>query len=233
MTIFKKTFIVAIAVSLFLFLQVQDSTAQESDNTSRLSHNIDLSLAGLANSQIVSLGLWEEWGLGKNQAWKVGYGVRLSSYFGNQINHFSAPPDFYNDEATRDSVWVGKPQMSNIALYIGAGYVIKDRVEIGFNIDVVGYTFGGDKAATYIGAGNEVTTTVNPGSVTALLIGANDIGMVKSEFFAGYKFNDKFKARLGWVSLFTEYRTPTELQAGNTRYRGTGLMPMLSATYTL
>lgn len=227
MNTMKKGLIITLSMFLALFLQAQDSNSE-----SRLHHNIDLSIAAGVGS-MGSLGYAHEWGIGRNQAWRVSYGVRLSSYFGKNVNHFSAPPEFYNDEATRDTVWVENPQMNNLALFIGAAYVIKERVEIGFNIDAVGYTFGGDKAATYIGNGNETTTTVNPGSLTALLIGPNDIGMVRSDFYVGYKFSEQWKVKLGYNLTFTEYRTPTELQVGNTRYRGTGTMVLLGVTYTL
>ncbi len=228
MNIMKKGIFVAMSIFIAFVMQAQDS-----EGNSRLHHNVDLAISGVPSSQMVSLGYLQEFGIGKKQAWRLGYGVRLSGYFGNNITHVSAPPEFYNEDATRDSVWVSNPQMNNIALYIGASYVYKNMIEVGFNIDAVGYTFGGDKSATFISNANEATTTVNPGSVTALLIGPADIGMLKSEFFAAYKFNEKWKVRAGWVSLFTEYRTPTELQVGNTRYRGTAIQGLLAVTYTL
>ena len=73
---------------------------------------------------------------------------------------------------------------------------------------------------------------MNPGSVTALLVGPNDIGMLKAEFTTGYKFNEQWNTRLGLVSLYTEVRTETELQPGNTRFRGEARMPFLAVTYT-
>lgn len=210
----------------------QTEEGAERPPSPRLNHNFDLALGGLTDFQIGSIAYQQEWELGKKRAWRLSYGARLSSYIGTDITHVSAPPDFYGDEATQDSVFVTNPQMNNIVVYIGATYVIKNRVELGFNIDAIGYTFGGDKDATFTAEGVETATTVNPGSVTALLVGANDIGMLKAEFFAAYKFNNTWKARVGLVSLFTEYRTPTELQAGNTRFRGEGRVPFLAVTYT-
>lgn len=228
----KKGLTITIAMLFVMFLQIQTVHAQDGETTSNPSHNVELSIA-VGTGVLGGVGYWQEWGLGKNKAIKLGYGARLSSYFGKDVNHLSAPPDFFNDEATQDSLFVGSPQMSNLALYIGAGYLIKEKVELGFNIDVVGVTFGGDKEAIYTGDGVPTPTTANPGSITALLLGPNDIGMVRSDFFAGYKINDTWKARLGFGYLFTEYRTPTELQAGNTRYRGVFSMISASVTYTL
>ncbi len=226
----KKILTVTIGILFCMSLPVQNTYAQDAPNP---THNIELSLGMTSNGQLGGLGYWQEWGLGKTGAWKLGYGVRFTGYFGKDVTHISAPPEFYTDETMQDSVFVASPQMSNIALYIGAGYVIKEKFELGFNIDALGYTFGGDKDATFTSEGNETATTVNPGSITALLLGPNDIGMVRSDFFAGYKFSDTWKVRLGLGPLFTEYRTDTELQTGNTRYRGASMMILASVTYTL
>lgn len=226
----KKALTVAIGMLFTMFLQVQNMNAQESANP---SHNLELSFAMSSNSQIGSVGYWQEWGLGKNQAFKLGYGVRFSGYFGKDVDFISAPPEFYNDVAKQDSVLVGSAQMNNIALYIGASYLIRDKVELGFSIDALGYTFGGDRDAIFTGDGVSTPTTVNPNSVAVLLIAANDIGMLRSDFFVGYKFNETWKARAGFGPLFTEYRTPTELQTGNKRYRNASAMISLGVTYTL
>jgi len=226
----KKVLAVAIGILFAMFLQVQSIQAQEAK---ALNNNIELGVGFTSGGTIAGVGYWQDWGLGSKKALRLGHGVRFSGYFGSDVTHISAPPEFFTDETKQDSIFVSSPQMSNIALYIGGSYLIGDRIELGFNIDAVGYTFGGDKDATFTSNGVETATTVNPGSVTALLLGPNDIGMVRSDFFVGYKFNDSWRARLGVGPLFTEYRTETELQAGNTRYRGTAMMILIGAVYSL
>ncbi len=229
----KKGLTVAIALLFGMFLHVQTTHAQELKNP---NNSIELGVGFTSGGFIGGVGYFQDWGVLKNKALRLGYGVRFTGFSGSDGNHASAPPAFWNDETMRDSLFVGSPQMNNIALYIGASYLIADRFELGFNIDALGYTFGGDKEATHTatsGNGAETATTVNPGSITALLWGPNDIGMVRSDFFVGYKFNDNWKARVGFGPLFTEYRTETELQEGNTRYRGTYGMISLGAVYSL
>lgn len=228
----KKLLTVAIGIFFAMFLQVQSTYAQEAKT---LNNSIEAGIGFTSGGFIGGIGYWQDWGVLKNKALRLGYGVRFTSFSGSDGNHASAPPEFWNDETMRDSVFVSSPQMSNIALYVGASYVIADRFELGFNIDALGYTFGGDKDAvhTSISDGVETETVVNPGSVTALLLGPNDIGMVRSDFFVGYKFNENWKATVGFGPLFTEYRTETELQEGNTRYRGTYGMILLGVVYSL
>lgn len=197
-----------------------------------MTHNFNLSIGVGSSYQIVSPSYFHTWKVGKRRALQLSYGIRHSHYFGKDVTHRSAPPEFYGDEALEDSVFVGDPKMGNITLFIGASYLIKNRVELGFNIDAIGYTFGGDRDAIFTSSGVETPVTVSPNSITALLVGANDIGMLKVEIFAGYKFNSRWTARIGVNNLFTEYRTPTELQAGNTRFRAEGTAFMVSGTYT-
>lgn len=226
----KKGLTVAIALFFGMFLQVQTTQAQEIKNP---NNSIELGVGFASDAFVGGIGYYQDWGLGKKKAFRLGYGVRFSAYSGSDVTHISAPPEFYNDEAKQDSIFVSNPQMNNIAVYIGASYVIRERIELGFNIDAIGYTFGGDKDATFTSNGVETATTVNPNSITALLIAANDIGMVRSDFFVGYKFNDNWGARLGYGLLFTEYRTETELQEGNTRYRGNPGTITVGVVYSL
>jgi len=44
---------------------------------------------------------------------------------------------------------------------------------------------------------------------TALLVGSNDLGMIRTEFMIGYWVSDKVMLRLGLTSLNTEYKTAT------------------------
>jgi len=201
----KKVLALATGILFAMFLQVESIQAQEAKT---LNNNIEIGV-GFGNGTTAGIGYWQDWGLGQKKAVRLGYGVRFTTYSGSDVTHISAPPEFYTDEAMQDSIFVADPQMNNIALYIGASYVIAERFELGFNIDAVGYTFGGDKDATFTSDGMETATTVNPNSITALLIGPRDIGMVRSDFFAGYKFNDNWSARVGYGLLFTEYRTET------------------------
>jgi len=228
MNTMKKGLTVTLALLFGMFLQ--STHAQEAK---ALNNSIEAGVGFTSGGFIGGVGYFQDWGVLKNKALRLGYGVRFSAYSGSDITHISAPPEFFTDEAKQDSIFVSSPQMSNIALYIGASYLIADRFELGFNIDAVGYTFGGDKDATFTSGGTETATTVNPGSITALLLGPNDIGMVRSDFFAGYKFNDSWRARVGVGPLFTEYRTETELQEGNTRYRGTSMMILVGVVYSL
>ena len=64
------------------------------------------------------------------------------------------------------------------------------------------------------------------------LVGPNDVGMIRAEFMIGYWVSDKTMIRLGLTSLNTEYKTATELQAGNSRFRANSQIPFIAITYS-
>lgn len=211
----------------------QQAMAQEAE-TMGLRQDLDLAVGGGDGSVLASLAYQHTWALGKKDQWRLSYGLRFTSFSSNKAMEFySAPIDYYLIEEKTDTLTVGSPSQSNIALYLGATYRIKDKLELGFNIDALGYTFGGDAAATFKGGNQTLPTTVSPNQMTALLMGANDIGMIKAEFFVGYQLKENWMIRLGFNNNFVEYVTSTELQPGNTRFRGDPTAGFLAIRYQL
>ncbi len=115
---------------------------------------------------------------------------------------------------------------------VSANYRIKRKFELGFNIDLVGYSFGADQNTNFISNGISVPVVASANSPTALLVGPNDLGMIRAEFSVGYWVNDNFLIRAGISSLNTEYKTATELQAGNVRFRQNSQLPFIAITYS-
>lgn len=222
--------IYACLVALFTLGLAQHSSAQEAEKTGVIE-DIDLSLGAGDGSFLGSLAYQNTWALGKNDQWRLSYGLRFTLFSGKDMEFYSAPIDYYLIEENTDTLQVANPGQSNLALYIGASYVIKNKLELGFNIDALGYTFGGETEATFLGNNQKLTTTVNPNQPTLLLVGANDRGMIKAEFFVGYQLNENWAARIGFNNNFVEYKTATELQKGNTRFRGDPTAPFLAVRY--
>ena len=208
-----------IIIALALVIGLNAAQAQKTESVNRLRQYGDVSLA-FGEGFLGSLAYQHTWGLGKSQKLRLSYGFRLTGYSGPEREFYSAPIEYYMIEEETDTLTISDPGMSNLALYIGATYRVGTKWEFGFNIDALGYTFGGDRDGVFTGNNGEtINATVNPNQVTALLVGANDIGMIKAEFFAAYQFNDRMTLRAGFNNNFIEYKTATELQAGNTRFR--------------
>jgi hypothetical protein len=188
----------------------------------------DLSFGTNANEQTATVAYGSNWSFGKRKQWQLGFGARYSGYFGKQKNYQSAPPEFYRDNDKMDTILVAKPQQNNTALFLNATYRIKQKFELGFNIDAIGVSFGAPQNGQYITNGLATPASVTTNGISALLVEANDIGMIKAEYYIAYWVKPKWMVRFGAVDLYSEYKTATELQTGNTRYRGASYMPFLA-----
>lgn len=164
------------------------------------------------------------WQLGKKQKFSIGAGARFTSYFGSNQYFVTAPAKITsgssgpgvlfqeNIQANLDSLLVASPSMNAFNLSINLGYSITPKLTAGFNIDAVGFSFGGEKAAKYVNGTTVVNTTAKPTGFNALLISDNDLGTLNSELFITYAFNKKWHVKLGYQFLFTEYTTATNVQ---------------------
>lgn len=165
------------------------------------------------------------WKLGKKQKFGIGAGIRLTNYFGSNKYYTTAPAKltsgktgpgvFFADDILQniDSVLFKKSQVNALNVSINFDYNIYKKISVGFNIDAIGFTFGGKQNGSYLGNnGAGAATTAKPTSFNLLLISDNDLGSLNSEFYAQYKFNKKWGAKAGFQFLFTEYTTATKVQ---------------------
>ncbi len=165
------------------------------------------------------------WKLGKKQKFGIGAGIRLTNYFGTNKYYTTAPAKltsgktgpgvFFAEDipANIDSVLFKKSQANALNLSINFDYNIYKKISLGFNIDAIGFTFGGKQSGSYLGNnGSGVATTAKPTTFNLLLVSDNDLGSLNSEFYARYKFNEKWGAKAGFQFLFTEYTTITKVQ---------------------
>jgi hypothetical protein len=190
---------------------------------------------GFGNKQFAGALSWEKLhGLGKRKNLKIGYGIRFNSYSGSDQKYLTAPAKITgasNFNNGYDTVSFRKAQSNSINLALFFQYTLFKKLDIGFNIDAVGFSFGvnnkGDYASnTYKPADMpniikyQTITDAKPTSINALLVGDNDLGMLSSEFMARYWITEKLAVKLGFNYLFTEYTTDKLLRGGtNDRYR--------------
>lgn len=210
----------------------QDNAATPLPNSFRINNQLDVSVGGSNKGWVESLSYRHVWGLGQHKQWRVGSGIRFSSFQGQDVEYRSAPPDFDGKAEKMDTLRLGSAQQNNLAILLTATYRLKNRLELGCNIDLVGYSFGAEKTGTLQTNGQRINTKATATQLTALLVGANDRGMLKAEFTAGYWVSEKVMLRVGVVSQNTEYKTTTEIQPGNSRFRNNAAIPFFAVTYS-
>lgn len=186
-----------------------------------------------SNQGSVSVDYFHLWKLGKSKKIEVGFGGRFTSYFGTSQYFSSAPAKLAEDEGKSDSILLQSPQVNALNLAINLGYRISPKVGLGFNIDALGFSFGGKQDGSYINGNQGQTTSGKPTSFNILLVGNNDKGSLNSEFYLRYFIKEKLAIKLAYQFLFIEYTTDTKVQQQpetNDRFRNKASLISLGIT---
>jgi hypothetical protein len=190
---------------------------------------------GLGSSKFsVTSAFNHNWHLGKKKKIVIGTGIRYTWFSGNNINFTSAPNDLAIDEKSVDTLLAPNPSVHSLNLLINLGYNISPKLQVGFSIDVLGFSFGPTGSPTYINAGTSQITSASPTKINVLLIGNNDIGSLNSFFYAKYQLNKRFGVKLGYQFLFNELTTNTKIQtlpSQNDRFRTKSALGYIGVTY--
>lgn len=183
----------------------------------------------------------------KNKRLGVGYGLRFTSYFGNDQNFITAPARLTSRQTgpqvifsktyseSLDTLKLQKSQINsvNIALYFD--YKVSNRIELGFNIDAIGFSFGrsqhGRLISTLRPENLPEEQSAKPTSFNALLVSDNDIGSLNSEFLIRYRITDHLAVKTGFCFLFTEYTSDKKLVFDNDRFRNKVNMMLFGLSY--
>ena len=163
-------------------------------------------------------------GLGKNRRFSIGYGLRLTNFFGSDLEYITAPAKYtsgrqsiaalfsQNINTNIDTVSFSGAQVNflNAGLYLS--YILpywKNRFELGVNIDALGLSFGGHRQAVY----KNNTVSAKPTVFNLLLISDSDKGSLNSEWYVSYRATSKLAVKAGYEFLFTEYTTSSKIQS--------------------
>jgi hypothetical protein len=168
------------------------------------------------------LGLHKDFNLGKKDKFIIGTGIRYTGYFGKDIYLSSAPNDLAIEPSKTDSLLAPSPSIHALNIPINLGYKLSNKIAIGFNIDLLGVSFGPKGNPKFIAAGKQSSTEAKPTPVNILLVGNNDRGSLNSMFYGNYKITEKFGLKLAYQFLFNELTTSTKVQTSpvaNDRFR--------------
>ncbi len=235
-----NTLLVLILLSISLIAQKSKKTSTQ--NIADLSFGVGSSQVNIAASYI------HLWSVGKKQKLKLGIGGRFTSSFATDKYYTTAnakltsgktgPSVLFADDLPQnvDSFFVGKTQINALNISFNSEYTLSKKLSIGFNIDLLGFSFGASKNGTYINNGKNSIVGSKPSSFNALLISDNDIGSLNSELFIQYKLNNKWSLRGGTSFLFNEYTTNSKVQQingiSNDRFRYKSLYVLVGVSYT-
>lgn len=236
--------------SIFLlslaFLLIGGSVRSQSPESSQ--NSVDLGLSFGKSQGAFSAAFTHDWLIGKKKKLMIGLGGRFTAYIAQNQYYETAPAELTtgstglgvilkeNITANVDTFLITSPNVFAINAHINLGYAFSEKFSAGFNIDVIGFSFGGERQGNYINGSQGQMSTAKPTTFNALLTSDNDLGSLNSELYAKYKINDRWSAKAGLQFLFTEYTTSTEVQQSpepNDRFRNKSLMLMIGVSYKL
>ena len=245
----------AILFSFFLFLRITSPAQDLVSKKCGYKYNNYFDIGGaIGQQQGTGILSWVHLhGIGhKKQRLKIGYGIRFTSYIGENKWYTTAPAKYtstrqdpltiFSDNVNQniDTIAIVTPQVNFINLSLHFEYNIWKNIDLGFNIDAAGFSWGSKQKVTVISSSfdpNQTPVTyARPTAFNLLLTSDNDIGSLNSEFFLRYWTSPRFGIRVGYSFLFTEYKTDNKLSFNNgaiqnDRYRLKSSLFMLAFTF--
>ena len=239
-------------VILYLFLSVVsfNLSAQGLDKTYK---TFDLAGGGGKGGFSPALSFTQSWGLGKSNRFKIGYVVRVTSYFGGAADFRTAPARFTSGTssfaalvaddivANIDTFRVKSFQTNALNIGIILQYALSNKLEVGINIDATGKTWGGTVSGDLVSIRNKrkfqdgsTTSPSNPETYNFLLVSDSDIGSLNSEIYARYWVTNKIGIRAGASFQFVELTTEKKVEINgrlNDTWRFKSLMPIVAVSY--
>jgi hypothetical protein len=213
------------------------------------TEHLELALSARGGQAAAALSGAKLYGFGQKKRFNAGFGLRFSSYFGNSQDFVTAPARLTSGKtgptvlftedipAHFDTLMLSSSQVNFLNASIFLQYSILPRLDVGFNIDAIGFSFGGEQTGTFMAQQSDAASLHNtrqsakPTSFNLLLTSDNDIGNLNSEFFLRYWVKRAWGIKAGYTFLFAEYTTNRELTYNNDRFRNKAGMFMLGLTY--
>ena len=235
-----KTFIFILAISAITF----GSYAQYSYPKKQTYGDVAISAIGGAST---ALSYNQLYGVGKSKRFKIGWGVRLTSFFGKDLNYYTAPAKLTSGEigpqvlfvenvlSNIDTLKLSKTQTNALNFDIHLQYSFR-KLDVGFNIDAIGVTLGGQQSGLFLAKStgsrlHGTQQTAKPTVFNLLLVSDNDLGSLNSELYGRYWLKENIGLRFGASFQFTEYTTSQKLTFENDRFRNKALMPFVGISF--
>ncbi len=185
--------------------------------------------------------------LGTKGKLQLGYGIRLTGAFGGAQEYITAPAELsrqndgflvtlFSDVKNENLDTLLVPGATVFALNLAGHlrYRITERWAVGFNIDVVGVSFGSVDPSRFVSSlrGSSASTEqASPTAFNLLLIGDNDRGSLNSELYVAYQLNAHWGLRAGISHLFVEATTKRPLTFDNDRFRRVSDLGFFAVSY--
>jgi len=204
-----------------IVLALEDISYAQEKTLPRKTQFVDLTATVGSSQGSIAASYVHNWRIGKRKRWEAGLGARYTGYLGTKKDFTTAPAKlsrttttpfiiFFAGQKTEnwDTLNIQRPFINSINISLNFGYNFSEKISAGFNIDLIGFSFGRKESGILTSNG----TTSNepdakPKSFNVLLTGDNDIGSLNSEFFLKYKIDNHWGIKFLYQFYFAEYET--------------------------
>lgn len=212
---------------LALLINVKTNAQKTASNDEpKLAQFVDLGVGLSKDNKIATMAYYKSWQLSNSKKVfrkiYIGTGARFTGFSGNNNDFRSAPPSLYGIPEKEDTLNAPTPKIFALNTFINFGYNFSSKFQIGFDLDVFGFSFGPTGNPTFISNGSKNSIKASPTLVNVLLVGANDRGTLNGGLYARYRVSEKIALRATYHTVFTELTTKETSQTTpekNNRFR--------------
>ena len=217
----KQTILLSLT---FLCILFTDATAQEQQKEKAQSF-VEIGYGIGKDASRLSAGYYRSWKLSQEKKilknFSIGTGLRFGGFSAKDIYFTSAPSSLYKTNSA-DSILAPAPAIYSVNAFLNLNYQITSKIQAGFDIDLIGLSFGPNGSPTFISNGQSQITKVNPTPINLLLINANNRGSLLSNIYVRYQITNRWGGRISYQKSYTEISTEQLLQTipeDNKRFR--------------
>lgn len=196
------------------------AAARAPDPGARYVQTVDAAL-GFARERATAALSWNHLYAPWPRRLALGLGARFTSFAGrDRLTFRTGDPDLIRDDMVNALV-IEEPFVNSLNLQLLAVARLAGPMEVGFDVDLVGFSFGARRTGDYGSADPALASRqrARVSSFDLLLIDIRDRGQLNSELFVGWRLDDAWTVRAGLSHVATEYRTIDPLDHGNRRFR--------------
>jgi hypothetical protein len=171
-------------------------------------------------------------GLGKDNAYRIGSGIRMNGFY-------TKNRDFEGVETKIKGTTITPRERygaNSLNIPIIAEFHSK-KISLGFNLDLLGFSFGGSKDSLSYSKEILDSLSINPNSVSFQLFGRKSRGTLNSEIYLGYDLADEITIRVGAAMMRSGFRAKYVPQSGKEitlgRFTKNQIMPFISVVLNI
>jgi hypothetical protein len=210
------------------------TAARAESGAPRWSQTLDLA-GGLGSNRFTGAFSWNGSVGFLDERLRVGLGARFASFFGSGAIPYTTADASLIRENKVNTLTVPDPQAHSLNAFFVISLRVVAGLELGFDIDLVGFSFGPSLTGSYAATGPqfEGAQRASVSGFNVFLGGKPDQGQLDSEFYLAYWLTETWAVRAGLSHFATGYTTDAKLDNGADRYRASQNLGFLALSWRL